>query len=349
MYPRNERKDRQFLKGVLIFGGSLVGLLAIGVFLGNVLGGGDSRVETVAETGAPDLPPIVEMIDDTEPVLETIPQPVTPVIREVAYAEAESAFTEKRYAEALDLFTVYTDEHPGNAWGHYMFGLSAWKAGEPEAAIMGFEAAIKLDPQHLKSRTNIVRVLLDECRPREALTHGRKAIEIDPGRGESHRILARVYHNLGEVDPAIASYREAITLDGKDVWAMNNLGFLLIECERFDEALAPLVLANKLDGEQVLFRNNLGIALERTGRYRQAGDAFRAALVIDDTNLKVLANLERVDERPDDVPDIDLEALASNFAREMTRSGPELTEVQEVSVPMISESQVEVEKTEVQP
>ena len=156
-------------------------------------------------------------------------------------------------------------------------------------------------------------------------------------------MLGRVYHNLGEAEESIGAYREAIVLDGKDVWAMNNLGFLLIECERFDEALAPLSLATKLDNGQVLFENNLGIALERTGRYRQAGDAFRAALVLDDTNLRVLANLERVDQRPDDVPDIDLEALASDFAREMTPSGPELTEVQQESVPRAEKILNEVE------
>jgi tetratricopeptide (TPR) repeat protein len=270
MYPRHERKDGQFLRGVLIFGGSLVGLLAIGVFLSNVLGGGDDPVNTVAETEVPTLPPVAEVIEDTTPFIETIPDPVVREVQQVTYAEAESAFTDKRYSEALDLFTIYTDQRPGNAWGHYMFGLSAWKASEPEAAILGFEEAIKLDPNHLKSRTNIVRVLLDECRPGEALDHARKATEIDPENGETHRILARVYHNLGEVDPAVTSYRQAITLNGKDVWAMNNLGFLLIECERFDEALAPLSLATKLDNGQVLFENNLGIALERTGRYRQA-------------------------------------------------------------------------------
>jgi Flp pilus assembly protein TadD len=348
MYPRSTNRDRQFLKGVIVFGGSLVGLVVIGLFLSGVLGGGDTVTNSIVETTETSVPPLVaeeRTPMETEPVVQSSEEPKTiePVFREVSYQEAENAYTEKRYSEALDLFTLYTDQHPGNAWGHYMFGLSAWKAGQSDDAIEGFRTAIQLDPKHMKSRLNLARVLIDECRPGEALPHVQKAVELGPERGEAHRMLGRIHHNLGETEKAIGAYREAIVLNGKDVWAMNNLGLLLIERERFEEALLPLARATQIDSGMVIVQNNLGIALERTGWYGAAADAFRAALLVDDANGKVLANLERVVDREDDPGSkVDLVELASQFAKEMTRSGPEVTESATIEKPKVSDEISEV-------
>ena len=84
------------------------------------------------------------------------------------------------YDEAADLFAAYTRHHPDNPWGHYMYGLSAWKAGPHEQAIASFDEALRLDPEHRKSLLNSARVLLETGRPREALerverAHGHRA------------------------------------------------------------------------------------------------------------------------------------------------------------------------------
>jgi Flp pilus assembly protein TadD len=237
------------------------------------------------------------------------------MLRNVSYDEAEAAYLERDYDVALDLFTAYTEQHPGNAWGHYMFGLSAWKAGYPDDAVAGFQSAIRIDPRHLKSRLNLARVLLDEGRPGEALPQALEATKLDSTRGEAFRLVGRCRHNLGEPEPAIAAYRKAISLDGNDAWAMNNLGLLLIERGRFEEALLPLAAAVSVKPNTVLFQNNLGIALERTGHNEAAAEAYRAALDVDDTNQKVLANLTRVDplaDSPSAAP-VDLGELASRF------------------------------------
>jgi tetratricopeptide (TPR) repeat protein len=257
------------------------------------------------------------------------------MLSNVTYAEAEAAYLEKDYDTALDLFTAYTEEHPGNAWGHYMFGLSAWKAGSPGDAISGFESAIRIDPSHAKSRRNLVRVLLDEGRPGEALTQALQATTLDSTGGEGFRLVGRCHHNLGRPEEAIAAYRTAIALDVSDAWAMNNLGLLLIERGRFDEALLPLAAAVSVMPNTVIFRNNLGIALERTGRFEAAAEAYRAALDEDDTNRKVLANLTRVEpltDAPGVVP-VDLAVLASRFlgglGGEKTESATLASEVQD--------------------
>src|SRR5437762_14183607 len=41
----------------------------------------------------------------------------------VSFDGAQTAYTEKRYDEAVRLFTSYTSEHPDNVWGFYMLEI----------------------------------------------------------------------------------------------------------------------------------------------------------------------------------------------------------------------------------
>lgn len=63
----------------------------------------------------------------------------------VSFAGAEAAYQAKKYREAATLFDQYTERRPGNAWGHFMLGLSAWKAGDLATAEGAFEAALRID------------------------------------------------------------------------------------------------------------------------------------------------------------------------------------------------------------
>lgn len=323
MYQRHHERRGGFGKGMVVFSITLVGLLVIGLGMAGVFGGGDDR--SIAEEVPPaDLGPSVSDMTTAEPV--TVEEPtvrVTPVaealpeaeFREVTYGEAEAVYLDRRYSEALDLFTIYTEQHPENPWGFYMYALSAWKSGENESAETGFQTALGLDPNHVKSYLNLARVLLEENRPQEALEQGQKAQEVDPNRGETFRILGRAYHNLGKNELAIEAYLTATTLDDGDAWAANNMGLVLIQEGRFEEALSPLARAAELDPEKVVFHNNLGIALERTGHFALATRVFQAALDLDDTNDKVLVNLERVSALNEDpgLTPVDLAQLAREF------------------------------------
>lgn len=342
MYPEYRKREGRFGRGAIVFGGSLVALIVIGLFLSGVLGGGGDSTPAVSsrapETPSPAQDLSAAVVTTPAPV-ETVAEEVTPVptlpTSNVSYQEAEAVYHEGRYQDALDLFTVYTDEHPGNAWGHYMYGLSAWKAGSLDDAETGFRTALKIDPSHLKSRNNLTRVLLERNRPGEALPVMEEAVAQHPENGEAHRLLGRVYHNLGRTEDALRAYRDAVERDPKDVWAMNNMGLLLIESERFDEALPPLARATRLAASEPVFENNLGIALERTGHYTEAADAFRAGLVGDDTNQKLMANLERVQALREDpgTEAVDLGELASKFESDLSPSEPQLTQTAPVEEP----------------
>jgi tetratricopeptide (TPR) repeat protein len=240
----------------------------------------------------------------------------------VSFEEAHTAFKEKRYDEAVRMFTSYTAGKPDNVWGYYMLGLSAWKGGDPDGAVGAFTLALEKDSTHAKSRLNLSRVLIEQGKAQEALPHVEAVLQIDSTSSEAYRLLGRVEFAQGDVDGAITAYIRSVQLNDGDVWAMNNLGHLYIEEQRFDEAIGPLARAVEIEAGVASFWNNLGIALERTGRVTQAADAYQAGLAIDSTNEKVSANLDRVEGLTQDssVVPVDLSSLARAFVERVKTS-----------------------------
>lgn len=247
----------------------------------------------------------------------------------VSYDEAEGAFREKRFGEAVQKFTAYVDQRPENPWGHYMLGLSAWKAGDHVLAESAFVKAIELDPRHVKSLVNLSRVLLDEGRPKDARTQITKALDLDSTSAEVHRVMGRVYSELKQHEEAIVSYRRALEVDPTDVWSMNNMALILIQQGRYDEALPALARATQLSPDVPVFQNNLGIALERTGRFTLAANAYSAAVAADSGYNKAVLSLARVQQLKDDpaMLPIELGLLAEAFDREIRIGTGEVTAV----------------------
>ncbi|MGQ0715165.1 MAG: tetratricopeptide repeat protein [Gemmatimonadaceae bacterium] len=308
---------------------ALTGLAVLAIF---ACDGKDSeqRVATASSQ-----PPVVVDGSVREPVVET---PAT-TFDSVAYGEAESRFSARRYGEATEMFIAYVSRRPENPWGYYMLGLSAWKSGQLPRARESFVRALELDPSHVKSLLNLSRVLLEMNEPAEASERVIAALRIDSTSADAHRLTGRVRVALGESDGAIESYRTALSLDTRDVWSMNNLGLLFIQLGRFEEALGPLARAAQLDSGVAVFRNNFGMALERTGHFVAAADAYRTAVEIDPGYSKASASLTRITGRGDDphAEPIDVSLLAEDFVRDLETWKAERVAVSEpVTLPVES-------------
>lgn len=231
-----------------------------------------------------------------------------------SYADGEAAFRAGKYHDASAIFGAYASRRPENVWGHYMRGLSAWKAGDLATAEEAFDRALSVDSTHLKSLVNSSRVLLERGRTREALERAEQAIAVDSTNGDALRLVGRAHDELGNAEQAIEAYRAAIVLNDRDVWAMNNLGLVYLEQGRAEDALPPLARAVELRSTAPVFQNNLGIALERTGHLVEAQKAFEAAVVADSSYGKASVSLARVQGRDQtgSTP-ADLGALAQDF------------------------------------
>jgi Flp pilus assembly protein TadD len=260
---------------------------------------------------------VAPTVPEPEPVAEVESEPTIP--EDVSFEDAEAAYRERRYGDAVDLFTVYSEHHPDDAWGHYMLGLSARLIGNLEQAEASFERALELDPNHVKSMLNLSRVLLDDGRPEEALAQLDVALDIDPASDDGYRLRGIAYYDLGRDEDAIDSFHEAISVNEQDAWSMNNLALVLIRQEKFDEALLPLARATELREDVAVFQNNLGIALERTGYVAASREAYRSALELDEGYEKASVSLARVEELKDEagVDPVNLASLALTFTAEI--------------------------------
>ena len=274
-------------------------------------GGGESKTST--ETGV--VPsPVSTVTSSSGGMKDTVGR-----VQPVTYKEAETAYSEKRYQEAVGMFTTFTEQRPDNPWGHYMLGLSAWKSGDLDRAKTAFERVLELDPRHVKSLLNLSRVLLEQGQPRAARERVATALVVDSTSGEVHRLMGRVRTALNQPNEALVSYRIALSLDPMDVWSMNNMGLILVQQQQYEQALSPLARAVQIDSTVPSFQNNLGIALEHTGHYVLATKAYDAAIAADSGYLKAVQSVARVRGRKEDpaLTSIELGVLADAFDREI--------------------------------
>jgi tetratricopeptide (TPR) repeat protein len=246
---------------------------------------------TRAKSAAPTASPGVKQRD--RKIADTGARPTD--IGPVSFADAEAAYRARKYAEAAGLFRRYVAERPDSGVGQFMLAMSAWKAGDLATAEQAFDAALAIDPNHVKSLMNMARVRIEQKRPDEAIALLTRASSIQAGSGEVHRLLGRAYAVNGDPDEAVDAYRQAIELDGQDAWSMNNLGLLLLEQQQAEEALPLLVKAVELRKDTPAFHNNLGMALEHTGRFRAAATAYKDALTADAAYGRARQNLARVE------------------------------------------------------
>ena len=227
-------------------------------------------------------------------------QRVAPAAKIVAdapasFADGEAAFKAKNYKEATGIFEAYVGRKPGNGWGYYMLGLSAWKSGDFPKAEKAFEQALSIDPEHVKSLVNSARMFIDQKRQDDAVDRLARAAQIDPESAEVQRLLAKTYRDQGKTEEAIEAYRRVIDLNDGDAWSLNNLATLLFENARADEAVPLLKQAIDARMNVAEFHNNLGLALEATGDLPAAAEAFKDALLVDPRYEGAKQNLARVE------------------------------------------------------
>ena len=316
---------------------TLVPVFALSVLSLAIGCGGSDQTRTTTSAATPTVSGATPAVTTEEPV----------AVRPVSYAAAESAFSKARYPEALELFTNYVGANPENAWGHYMLGMSAWRAGEREKAVESFDKALQLDPSHRKSLFNSGRVLLEAGRPKDALERIQKGLELEPMSNEGLRLLGRTRYELAQVDEAIKAYQHALTIDENDVWSMNNLGLIYIQQSRSAEAIPSLARAVELRGNSPVFQNNLATALEQSGYPTAAAKAYEGALAADSGYSKAAVGLARVTggaQQPESTT-VDLAALSQGFQEQIEtwRGVTSSTDSTTVSLMPAGDSVVEVQ------
>ncbi len=185
-----------------------------------------STTESVEQTTPVKTPSPPPVETSTGPVGH-VPGSVSAMPERPSFADGEAAYRARNYLQAVAIFEDYIDRKPGNGWGYYMLGLSAWKAGDFQKSEKAFDQALSIDPDHVKSLVNSGRLLIEQQRHVEALERLTLAAEVDPDSLEVQRLLASTHKANGNIEEAVAAYRRVIDLKDNDADAISQLALLL--------------------------------------------------------------------------------------------------------------------------
>ena len=103
----------------------------------------------------------------------------------------------------------------------------AYEAGDYNAALAKYLAAIEKNPDDAESLSNLGQVLIRLNRTPESIPYFERAVSILPGRWAYQFNLARAQGLLGHMDEAVAGYRRAQSLFPDDYATTFNLAMTL--------------------------------------------------------------------------------------------------------------------------
>ena len=166
--------------------------------------------------------------------------------------------------------------------------------GRNTDALSEYRIGLKLNPDRVKTYSNVAHLLALSGQTNEALTQLQAALRLAPADAPTHDTLANLLADCGRTNEALAEFRESVRLGPRNAALQDNLGAMLAELGRFDEAMEHYAAALQGDPDDWRASYLSGKALLKQGRDGEAIPHLQHALQIDPDNLQVLVYLAQV-------------------------------------------------------
>ncbi|HUD98479.1 MAG TPA: tetratricopeptide repeat protein [Bryobacteraceae bacterium] len=168
------------------------------------------------------------------------------------YYLGRAKYNEKRFADAVRIFTECLALDPRNAKAADYLGRSYEALGKTEEALAAYRRAVGLDagaaPGNAEPYLDLGTLLVENGQPGGALAYLQQAVGIAPGDWRVHRGLGKAYLQLNRLPEARAELRKAVSLAPENA----PLHFLLAQALRKsgmeDQARAETERYNALTG-----------------------------------------------------------------------------------------------------
>ncbi|HUU28299.1 MAG TPA: tetratricopeptide repeat protein [archaeon] len=241
----------------------------------------------------------------------------------------------KKYQEVYSLLQKRWEEVKGNGEAQFMMAMVLYLSGQAEQAIIHYQKALALIPQHRMALTQLAELygrigdfeaarkaylraiefypqdvpllvnfgtlLAQNGRQDEAMEYYRKVEAIKPESPALHNNIGMLYMVLKKYTQAIEAFQRARDSDPKDPVAYHNLGLAYTILEKPQEAEQNLLQALSLNPDYASARNNLGNIYRKTSRVAEAEEQFRLAMITDPNRAEPYINLGLLyHERGDD-------------------------------------------------
>ena len=187
------------------------------------------------------------------------------------------------------------------AENEYRQAVALMRQGKGEAAIVGLEQALRLDPQNGAARQTLVALLLESKRQDEAVAKLREGLTLDPSQAGLAMILARIQvdnengqkREKGETRPALETLQRTLPYAVERADYQAFLAALLQREARHKEAIEHYGLAVRKTPQNGVWWMGLGISLQAENRLSEARDAFSRAKASNTLSAPLLAFVDQ--------------------------------------------------------
>jgi protein O-GlcNAc transferase len=179
--------------------------------------------------------------------------------------------------EVLEHAVCIASEDPDS---HYLLASVLEATGPRDAEIFHLQRAIELRPDFEFARRQLIAALLRSDRFTEATQLCEESLAILPNSSELHFYRSNLYVRAGDKSSAIESCERALALNPAFIAAQQTLSRLLFDTEQFDRAEVSYRREIELIPEHFGPRHQLGLIFIRTGRYTEAIELLKQAIVL---------------------------------------------------------------------
>ncbi len=172
-------------------------------------------------------------------------------------------------------------------------GVAKAELGQYEEAIADYDAALRLDPDHVGALVNRSLAWIGLGRYEDAIADYDAVLRLDPEQVGAWANRGAAKAKLGRHNEALADYDAVLRLDPNHVLALANRGLARIALGRYEEAIADFDSVLRLDPDNAGVYNNRGWVKARLGRHEEAIADYDAALRLDPNNAMAYNNREQ--------------------------------------------------------
>jgi tetratricopeptide (TPR) repeat protein len=179
------------------------------------------------------------------------------------------------HAAAEALYETILGTAPNHPQALYLYGLLLLDTGRAHEAVARLQTAVAARPYHAGTRTNLIRALLADQRPTEALA---VASSCPAENAEITFLRGTALNALGQPEAAVGVLESAVALDPANAAAVLNLGNACADLDRLGQAEAYCRRAIELAPKLAEAHASLGFVLTSCGRLDEAISACEAAI-----------------------------------------------------------------------
>ncbi len=197
------------------------------------------------------------------------PDQTEPVLAALSLAYAENGDMER----ALTTLRNLVASQPDSADAHFNLALFYAKrnqAGDQEAAVSEFRAALQLDASMDVARIALGRMLISVEKYSDAVPVLLEYNHRRPKDAQGFDALGVAYQGLKKSDTALNALQRAATLDPKNAAIRFHLGMDLANTGKTDAAIVQLQAAERLSPSDLETHKQLALLLEKAGDKERA-------------------------------------------------------------------------------